>query len=172
MDSNVNNTQKIIITIAILLGILILTLVGYSLYSRAQTAQGELARKEQLDALTKRREQETAVTLTNEAQNNPNTFENFTQGENTNRNVDNGQVFGVVSPTTDEEVAAVATKTPVKSLVKKYVAPRKVYTNSDRPLTAEEIRRIRQLPIDTSATGNLQNKLELDSNGQYKAQYK
>jgi hypothetical protein len=174
MDSNANGTQKIVITIAILLGLLILLLVGYSLWSKAKSAEAELARKEQLDAITKKREAETSISLTDTSQTDSNfTFDSLTEGENRNQNIDNGQVFGILSTTTDEE-ALVSTKTPVKAPVKKPFVPAKkpVYTNSDRPLTAEEIRRIRQLPIDTSATGNLQNKLEVDSNGQYKAQYK
>jgi flagellar basal body-associated protein FliL len=178
MDANVSSTQKIVIIIAVLLGILILLLVGYSLYSKAKTAEGNLARQQELDALSQQQTSQSNISITGEAQNSSGvTFENLTnQGENNTQNVSNGQTFGIVSTSTDEEVAATttATTTPVKTTTVKTTTtvkkPTTTYYNSDRPLTAEEIRRIRQLPIDTSATGNLQNQLEIQSQGQYKAQ--
>lgn len=176
MDANVSATQKIVIIIAILLGLLVLLLVGYSLYNKAKVAEGKLAREQELAALSKKQTSDASVSITGEAQNSSNvTFESLTnQGENNTQNVNNGQTFGVVSTTTDEEATTTATTTPTKTTTTKtYTTTKKTtttYYNSDRPLTAEEIRRIRQLPIDTSATGNLQNQLELESQGQYKAQ--
>jgi hypothetical protein len=172
MDSNANGTQKIVITIAILLGLLILLFVGYSLWSKAKAAELQLARKEQLDALTKKREAEAAINITDTAQTDSGfTFEKLTEGKNVDEKIDNGQVFGVLTNETEGD-----TKTATKTIVKKptYTKPiySKPYVNSDKPLTAEEIKRIRQLPIDTSATGKLQNQLEVDSKGQYKAQYR
>lgn len=177
MDANVSATQRIVITIAILFGILVLLLVGYSLWNKAKTAEGELARQKELEALTQKQTSDASVSITGEAQNSSNvTFENLTnQGENNTQNVNSGQTFGIVSTSTeDEATTTVATTTKPTTTTKvttvKKTTTTNTYYNYDRPLTAEEIRRIRQLPIDTSATGNLQNRLELESQGQYKAQ--
>lgn len=176
MDANVSTTQKIVIIVAILLGLLVLLLVGYSLYNKAKVAEGNLAREQELAALSKKQTSDASVSITGEAQNSSGvTFESLTnQGENNTQNINTGQTFGVVSTTTDDEATATATTTPVKTTTTKtYTTTKKTtttYYNTDRPLTAEEIRRIRQLPIDTSATGNLQNQLETESQGQYKAQ--
>jgi hypothetical protein len=177
MDANVSATQRIVITIAILFGILVLLLVGYSLWNKAKTAEGELARKQELEALTQKQTSDASVSITGEAQNSSNvTFENLTnQGENNTQNVNSGQTFGIVSTSTeDDATTTVATTTKPTTTTKvttvKQTTTTSTYYNYDRPLTAEEIRRIRQLPIDTSATGNLQNRLEIESQGQYKAQ--
>ncbi len=169
MDQNVGKTQKLVILMSVLIGLLIVLLVGYSLWQKAKAAEIALAQKEALDAITKKQEADANVSVTGAANETSNfSFENLTN-QNGGNTVDSGKdpEFGVISTSTPEEEVVVATKT-----IKKYTAPKKVYYNTDRPLTAEEIRRIRQLPIDGSATGNLQNKLELDTNGQYKAQYK
>lgn len=174
MDANVSSTQKIVIIVAILLGLLVLLLVGYSLYSKAKVAEGNLARQQELEALSKKQTTDASVSITGEAQNSSGvTFESLTsQGDNNTQNINNGQTFGVVSTTTDEEsTTTTATPTKTTTVKKTYTAKKTTtYYNTDRPLTAEEIRRIRQLPIDTSATGNLQNQLETESQGQYKAQ--
>lgn len=177
MDANVSSTQKIVIIIAILLGVLILLLVGYSLYSKAKAAEANLARQQELAALSQKQTSQANVSITGEAQNSSGvTFESLTnQGENNTQNVNSGQTFGIVSTTTDEEPATTTVATPTKTTTTTKTnttvkRPTTTYYNSDRPLTAEEIRRIRQLPIDTSATGNLQNQLEIESQGQYKAQ--
>lgn len=178
MDANVSSTQRIVIIVAILLAILILLLVGYSLYSKAKVAEGNLARQQELAALSKKQTSDASVSITGEAQNSSGvTFESLTnQGENNTQNINNGQTFGIVSTTTDEEPATTTVATVTKTTTTTTKQPNTVkkttttYYNSDRPLTAEEIRRIRQLPIDTSATGNLQNQLEIQSQGQYKAQ--
>lgn len=177
MDANVSATQRIVITIAILFGILVLLLVGYSLWNKAKTAEGELARQQELEALTQKQTSDASVSITGEAQNSSNvTFENLTnQGENNTQNVNSGQTFGIVSTSTeDDATTTVATTTKPTTTTKvttvKQTTTTSTYYNYDRPLTAEEIRRIRQLPIDTSATGNLQNRLEIESQGQYRAQ--
>jgi hypothetical protein len=172
MDANVSATQRIVITIAILFGILVLLLVGYSLWNKAKTAEGELARQKELEALTQKQTSDASVSITGEAQNSSNvTFENLTnQGENNTQNVNSGQTFGIVSTSTDDEATTTIKATTTKVTTVKKKTTTNTYYNYDRPLTAEEIRRIRQLPIDTSATGNLQNRLELESQGQYKAQ--
>ena len=174
MDQGVGTTQKIVITIAILLGLLLVMLVGYSLWQRAKAAESELAQKQALDAVAQKAETSASVSITNEA-NNPSNFSFESLTNNSNNLVDTGTdntEFAVLATTTPDEETIVATKTittvkkPVTTVKKKTV-----YYNYDRPLTAEEIRKIRMLPIDGSATGQLQNKLETETNGQYKAQY-
>ena len=54
MDSGVLNTQKIVVTAAVLIGLLILLIIGYSLYKKATVAQDELAKKVALDQVTKK----------------------------------------------------------------------------------------------------------------------
>lgn len=175
MDQGVGTTQKIVITIAILLGLLLVMLVGYSLWQRAQAAEAELAQKQALDAVAQKAETTANVSITNEA-NNPSNFSFESLTNNGNSLVENSASdteFTVLATTTVDEEPVVATKTT--TVVKKPVTTVKkktIYYNYDRPLTAEEIRRIRMLPIDGSATGQLQNKLETETNGQYQAQYK
>jgi hypothetical protein len=59
---------------------------------------------------------------------------------------------------------------PVEPTPPKETTPAPV-DDGDRPLTYEEILRIRQLPVDNSPTGNLQTALEEESQGEYKARY-
>jgi type II secretory pathway pseudopilin PulG len=172
MDQGVGTTQKIVITIAIILGILVILLVGYSLWNKAKEAEAQLAQKEALDAQLKQQQSDASVSITNEANNaNGFTFESFTDNNPNTIDTATDTEFAVLATTTIEEEPVATKTTPV--VKKKAVVQKKYYSYpTDRPLTAEEIRRIRMLPIDTSATGNLQNKLQTETEGQYQAQYK
>lgn len=69
MDAGADRTQKIVIGVAIVLGIIIVLTIGYSLYTKAKVAEGELASKMALDAATKKTTEVAAVSLTGEAKN-------------------------------------------------------------------------------------------------------
>lgn len=169
MDQSVGATQKIVVTLAILIALLLLFFIGYSLWKKAQDAAAQLAQKEALDAVIRQQENDANISITNEASNPSNfSFESLTQNPNNLLNSTSSE-FAVLATSTEEEVEIVAT--PTKPVVKKPVA-KKTYYNYDRPLTAEEIRRIRMLPLDSSVTGSLQNQLEVETQGVYKAQYK
>jgi hypothetical protein len=175
MDQNVSATQKIVIIISIILGFLVVFLVGISLWNKAKLAENELAQKEALDAEMKKQQTQANVSITNEANNTSGfTFESLTeQDANLIANENSNNEFQVLATTTSEEEIVTTTNTKPVSKPKTTTTPaKKVYYNTDRPLTAEEIRRIRMLPIGNSATGNLQNKLETETSGQYQAQYK
>ena len=51
MDKGADTTQRIIVTIAVILGILIVLTIGYSLYQKAKVAEGQLANKEAYSGL-------------------------------------------------------------------------------------------------------------------------
>jgi hypothetical protein len=176
MDQGVERTQKIVIIVAVLLGLLILMTIGYSLWNRANIAKGELARKEALDKVTKKKGDQAAVSLTGEANRNGFSFDNLTN--NKSNDVSTNTDYGIVNETIPVEVPveipqeepAQPDPTPVKKAVirKKVYRP---YVSPDRPLTPEEIQRIRQQSIDNSPSGNLQTQLETETKGEYKAQY-
>lgn len=172
MDSGVERTQKIVITVAVILAILIVVIIGYSLYVKAKRAEGELANIQTLQQQTSQNTQKAGISLTDEAKNSSGvTYDGLVQKRNDTTATPTD--FGIVNEQApvdipQEENISIdeASSTPV--------VVKKVYTssnNEDRPLTAEEIRAIRQLPIDNSPSGNLQNALEKESGGQYKAQY-
>jgi hypothetical protein len=176
MDSGADTVQKIVITGAIILALFIVLVIGYSLYTKAKVAEGELATKEALDSQTKKETQSAAVSLTGEAKNSSAfSYDGLVQKKQdqattTDFSVVNEQTPVDVpqeEPTPTEESVPPEDNTPV--VATKPV--QKNYVDNDRPLTQEEIIRIRQLPIDNSPSGNLQTSLEEESNGQYKARY-
>lgn len=173
MDKGADTTQRIVVLVAIILGIIIVFVIGYSLYQKAVKAEGELANKVALDAVTKKKGAQAGVSLTGESQNSSQfTYDGLIQKKS--EEVASTTQFEIVNETEPvevpvEEPAPPEIVAPVAKPVVKKKAP--VYVDEDRPLTAEEIRAIRQLPVDSSPSGKLQNTLEVDSNGQYKAQY-
>lgn len=166
MDQSAQSTQRIVIISAIILGILVVASVGYALWAKAKAAEGELALQNELAAKTKKDENQANVTLTDESQTNGFNYEDLIQKNVTPQIATD--TFAVVNEL--EEIVVppepVATPTPIKKPVIK-----KVYYNTDRPLTAEEIRRIRMLPVDSSPAGTLQTTLETQSEGEYRARY-
>ena len=181
MDSGVLNTQKIVVTAAVLIGLLILLIIGYSLYKKATVAQDELAKKVALDQVTKKSGDKASVSLTGESKNTSLfSFDNLTQKNSTDSSKDNSiQVVNETVPpnATDtlpaqEDIPTPANEDPTPIVT---VRPKPRYiakpVDYDRPLTAAEIRAIRSLPIDSSPSGVLQTKLEADSGGEYRARY-
>jgi hypothetical protein len=179
MDKGIDTTQRIVIVGSIILGLTIVLVIGYSLWNKAQIAQGELANKEALDAATKGKTTQASISLTGEAKNSSNfTYDGLVQKAPTQPATTTN--FDIVNETVpvaipkEDPVPPEATDTapvepeplPVKK-VRVYVAP----VDEDQPLTAAEIRAIRQLPVDNSPSGNLQTSLEDQSSGQYKARY-
>ena len=69
MDHGADTTQKIVIGGAIFLGIVIVLTIGYSLYTKAKVAEGELANKLALDTATKKTTDVASVSLTGESKN-------------------------------------------------------------------------------------------------------
>jgi len=172
MDQGADTTQRLVVIIAVILGIIIVFVIGYSLYQKAIKAEGELANKVALDDATKKKTQDANVSLTGESKNSSQyTYDGLIQkGKEEPATTSE---FSIVNETAPVEVPVEEPAPPEPApVVKKPVVRRApVVVDDDRPLTAEEIRAIRQLPIDSSPSGNLQNSLEVDSNGQYKAQY-
>jgi hypothetical protein len=168
MDQSAQNTQRYVIWGAIVIGLLVVFSVGYALWQKAKAAEGELALKAELEARVKKQENEANVSLTDESQTNGFNYEDLILKDITPSIAT--ETFAIVNE--EEEVIIppepIATATPV--VVKKPVV-KKVYYNTDRPLTAEEIRRIRMLPVDQSPAGTLQNTLETQSEGEYRARY-
>lgn len=178
MDKGADTTQRIIVTIAVILGILIVLTIGYSLYQKAKVAEGQLANKEALDASVNKNKTQTNITLTGEAKNSSNfNYDGLIQ-KGTNEETASTS-FEVVNEVIEKEPVVETTPiiepepepTPVPT--KTVVTPKPAVTtyDDDRPLTEAEIRAIRQLPVDNSPSGKLQNALEEYSNGQYKANY-
>jgi cbb3-type cytochrome oxidase subunit 3 len=182
MDSGVDTTQRIVISVSVFLAIVIVAIIGYSLYVKAKRAEGQLSNRLELEQQTQRKAQQACISLTGEAKNTSNfTFDGLVQKKDDS--VATPTDFGIVNEESPvdipEETTAVDEEEPVppeeEPIVepppKKVVAKKPVVVDEDRPLTAEEIRAIRQLPIDNSPSGNLQTTLEEESQGQYKAQY-
>ena len=180
MDKGADTTQRIVIGAAIILGIVIVLTIGYSLYSKAKVAEGELAAKTALDAATKRTTEVAAVSLTGEAKNKSGfTYDGLVQRRSEEATTTNSleivnETVPVDIPREEPEVIeeepVEVDETPVepKSPVEISQTP---FDDGDRPLTYEEILRIRQLPVENSPSGNLQTALESESNGEYKARY-
>jgi hypothetical protein len=168
MDQSAQNTQRYVIWGAILIGLAVVFSVGYALWQKAKVAEGELALKEELEARTKKLENESNVSLTDESQTNGFKYEDLIIKDLTPSIAT--ETFAIVNE--EEEIIIppepVATATPTKKPV---IIKKRVYVNTDRPLTAEEIRRIRMLPLDASPAGTLQNTLETQSEGEYRARY-
>lgn len=181
MDSGVDTTQRLVITLAVFLGLAIVLVIGYSLYTKAKIAEGELAKKEALDQQTKTTTSDASISLTGEAKNaSKTTYDGLIQkGTDSNSSTTDFQIVNETATVTVPEETDVATPTeeavpPEDNTPPATPAPvvkKPVVTNTDRPLTAAEIQAIRQLPIDNSPSGNLQTSLEEQSNGQYKARY-
>lgn len=176
MDKGADLTQRIVIIISVILGIIIVFAIGYSLYNKAKVAEGELAKKVALDNATKNATAEANISLTGEAKNSSQfTYDGLVQ-KGDNQDTSTTSDFQIVNETIPVEVPqeepVVIDATPTKPVViKKPVVKKKVVVDEDRPLTQAEIEAIRKLPIDNSPSGILQNSLEIDSNGQYKARY-
>lgn len=179
MDAGADRTQKIVIGVAIFLGIIIVLTIGYSLYTKAKIAEGELATKMALDAATKKTTEVAAVSLTGEAKNKTGfSYDGLVQrrpegtASTTNLEIVN-ETTPIEAPKEEEEevpeeiiedLEPVEPTPPIETVTQPV-------DDGDRPLTYEEILRIRQLPVDNSPTGNLQTSLEEESQGEYKARY-
>lgn len=187
MDSGADTTQRLVISGAIFLGIAVVLIVGYSLYTKAKHAEGELANKNQLDSQLQRNTDKAQISLTGEASNSASfSYDGLVQ-KNKNDSASSSD-FSIVNedasvtvpeekePTPEEDAIPpeedlTEDDTPKEETNPAPVTPRPVASSDDRPLTLEEIQAIRQLPIDNSPTGQLQMSLEQQSNGQYKARY-
>ena len=177
MDSGADRTQKIVIGAAIILGIIIVLTIGYSLYTKAKVAEGELANKMALDAATKKTTEVAGISLTSTAKNKSGfNYDGLIQrrpeqaATATNLEIVN-ETVPVEVPKEEEPVEEIVEEVePSEPTPPKEPTPI-IIDDSDRPLTYEEILRIRQLPIDNSPTGNLQTALEEESQGEYKARY-
>jgi len=179
MDAGADRTQKIVIGVAVILGIIIVLTIGYSLYSKAKIAEGELATKMALDAATKKTTEVAAVSLTGEAKNKTGfSYDGLVQrrpdAEATTTNLE------IVNETTPIEVPKEEKEEVPEEIIEDLepvepTPPKETPTppvdDGDQPLSYEEILRIRQLPIDNSPAGNLQTALEEESQGEYKARY-
>lgn len=181
MDAGADRTQKIVIGVAIVLGIIIVLTIGYSLYTKAKIAEGELANKMALDAATKKTTEVAAVSLTGEAKNKTGfSYDGLVQrrpeGTATTTNLEIvNETTPIEAPPEEELIEEFPEEIdeelePVEPTPPKEAPPAPV-DDGDRPLTYEEILRIRQLPVDNSPTGNLQTALEEESQGEYKARY-
>jgi len=173
MDKGADTTQRIVVIIAVILGILMVLTIGYSLYQKAKKAEGELASKVALDNATKKASSQANVSLTGESQNSSNfNYDGLVQKRSEEEaTTTNFEIVNETIPVeVPEEIVPIEEPEPAPPAPKP--KPKPVYVDDgDRPLTAEEIRAIRQLPVDDSPSGNLQNTLETDSNGQYRARY-
>lgn len=177
MDSGADRTQKIVIGVAVILGIIIVLTIGYSLYTKAKIAEGELATKMALDAATKKTTEVAAVSLTGEAKNKTGfnydgLIQRRPEGTSTTTNLEIvNETTPIEAPKEEEEIPEeiIEDVEPVEPTPPAEVTP--TVDEGDRPLTYEEILRIRQLPVDNSPTGNLQTVLEEESQGEYKARY-
>jgi hypothetical protein len=178
MDAGADRTQKIVIAVAVILGIIIVLTIGYSLYTKAKIAEGELASKMALDAATKKTTEVAALSLTGEAKNTSGfSYDGLVQrraegtASSTNLEIVN-ETTPIEAPKEEVEEAPeeiIEDLEPVEPTPPKETPP--PVDDGDRPLTYEEILRIRQLPVDNSPTGNLQTALEEESQGEYKARY-
>lgn len=179
MDAGADRTQKIVIAVAVILGIIIVLTIGYSLYTKAKIAEGELASKMALDAATKKTTEVAAVSLTGEAKNKTGfSYDGLVQrrpegsATTTNLEIVNETAPVDVPPEEPaEEVPEEIIEDTEPSEPTPPAEPTPAVDEGDRPLTYEEILRIRQLPVDNSPTGNLQTALEEESQGEYKARY-
>lgn len=178
MDSGVDRTQKIVITLAVLLALVIVFSIGYSLYVKAKRAEGELANKIELDNQIKNSDSKANISLTGEAKNSSNfTYDGLVRKDPSTTTDSTFEIVNEAEPIEVPEEEVVPDEEPVppeepEIPETKPVAPRPVApVDDDRPLTAEEIRAIRSLPVDNSPSGNLQTTLEAESDGQYKARY-
>lgn len=177
MDKGADTTQRIVVILSVILGVMIVFVIGYSLYNKAKVAEGELANKIALDNATKKQAAQANISLTGEAKNAPQfSYDGLVQ-KNEATDTSTTTEFEIVNenipvevPQEEPVVEATPTK-PVSKLIVKKVVKKPIVVDTDRPLTQAEIEAIRKLPVDNSPAGNLQNSLEVDSNGQYKAQY-
>lgn len=177
MDSGADKTQKIVVGVAIILGIIIVLTIGYSLYTKAKIAEGQLANKNALDAATKKTTEVAAVSLTGEAKSKSGfSYDGLIQ-RRPNEEVATSSLE-IVNEQTPVEVPKEEPEEPPAEIDEELTEPveptppqEPVPEDDDRPLTYEEILRIRQLPVDDSPTGNLQTVLEEESGGEYKARY-
>ncbi len=177
MDKGADLTQKIVIAGAVILALVIVLVIGYSLYTKAKVAEGELASKIALDGETTKKTADANISLTGEAKNALGfSYDGLVQKKT-----------GTASTTEFDIVNEIAEVTvPEETVPEEEAVPPEENTDNvpvettptptqpideDQPLTQEEIMRIRQLPIDDSPSGNLQTSLEEESNGQYKARY-
>ncbi len=178
MDSGAETMQRMVITLAIIFALFIVLLIGYSLYTKAKRAEGELANKEALDAQIKKDTQAASVSLTGEAKNSSAfSYDGLVQKKKDEATTTDFSVVNETVPvdvpeenTPTDETVPKEENTPVEVELQP-VTPVQTVEDDDRPLTQEEIIRIRQLPIDNSPSGNLQTSLEEESGGQYKARY-
>jgi hypothetical protein len=155
MDKGADTTQKIVIAAAIILGIVIILTIGYSLYTKAKRAEGELANKVALENVTKKSTNQASVSLTGEAQTKSSfTYDGLVQkGPTDNASTTNYEVVNETvpvevpkeEPVTPKETVEETIDLPVEPVVppKKPVVAKPV--DDDMPLTYEEIMRIRQL---------------------------
>lgn len=177
MDKGLESTQRIVIIVAIFLGISFVFAIGYSLYIKAKRAEGELANKIELDSQTKKETADANISLTGEARNSANfTYDGLVQKRDNTSTSTNFQIVDESVPVEIPEEEFVPEEEAVPPEPEEEVLEPKITkpappVDDDQPLTAEEIQRIRQLPIDDSPSGNLQTSLEEESNGQYKARY-
>ncbi len=175
MDSGVDTTQRVVIGVAVFLGILIVLVIGYSLYTKANRAEAELAAKEALDAQTKSNVSDASISLTGESKNTTNfSYDGLIQKKDDTETTTNFEIVDEATPIQEEiypEEEAVPPEEEVYDPGVVTTKPKPVYVDSDQPLTAAEIEAIRRLPIDNSPSGNLQTSLEAESQGQYKARY-
>lgn len=176
MDQGAEKVQKIVVIGAVALAILIVVVIGYSLYTKAKVAEGELANKESLDTQTKKETADANISLTGESKNTNNfNYDGLVQKKNDTSTTTN---FEIVNETTPVDVPEESTPKeeavppePNDTEQATVPEPKPAPVDDDQPLTPEEIQRIRQLPVDDSPSGNLQTSLEEESNGQYKARY-
>lgn len=177
MDSGAEYTQKIVIVSAVVLAIVIVIVIGYSLYTKAKRAEGELANKIALDSQTQKSTDSANISLTGEAKNSSTfSYDGLVQKKKEEATTTN---FGIVDEKvpTEEAVPPETTTENTAPTEEDLGTPPETNTNTkvvvddDQPLSQEEIMRIRQLPIDDSPSGQLQTALETESNGQYKARY-
>ena len=176
MDKGADTTQKIVIFGAATLALVIVIVIGYSLYTKAKRAEGELANKVALDSQTQKQNSAANISLTGEAKNTSGvTYDGLVQKKTDSAST---TAFEIVNENTD--VAVPKETEPTEEALppeetESAIVPVEVTENStdtgDRPLTDEEILRIRQLPVDESPTGELQLVLEEESKGEYRARY-
>jgi hypothetical protein len=179
MDKGAETTQKIVITGAIILALVIVLVIGYSLYTKAKVAEGELANKIALDTETNPKNISADVSLTGESKNSAEfSYDGLVQKKtDTSTTTD----FEIVNETAEvqvpeetvpeEEAVPPEENTDIVSTTVETTSTNSTQNDGDQPLTQEEIIRIRQLPIDDSPSGNLQTSLEQESGGEYKARY-
>jgi hypothetical protein len=83
MDQGVATTQRLVIAVAVILGIAIVFTIGYSLYKTAKIAEGELANKIALENATKKKDNQAGVSLTGESKNTSGfTYDGLVQKKN------------------------------------------------------------------------------------------